>query len=138
MDQKSGLTEEQYEEIRTLLLTRREKILADLRRNLGRYLHEEPDEGTDVDMEEGDESVVDPGKEMDFDVLSRRSTELKLIQEAIHRLQRGEYGICDECGGRIRFERLKAMPFALLCRDCQQESEEKARCQGLSRPYRFQ
>ncbi len=40
------------------------------------------------------------------------------IDEALVRLQRGEYGRCESCGGEIERERLEALPTARTCRDC--------------------
>ena len=48
------------------------------------------------------------------------------IEEAIRRVDDGEYGICMGCEKKISKTRLKAMPTASYCRDCQ-EKEEKGR-----------
>lgn len=45
------------------------------------------------------------------------------IETALGRLQRGTYGSCEDCGQRIPAARLKVLPFAERCRDCQQECE---------------
>lgn len=63
-------------------------------------------------------------------VLRIRDRERKLIikmQEALQRLENGEYGICEECGETIGVERLKARPVTTLCIECKsnQEIEEK-------------
>jgi DnaK suppressor protein len=125
MTMASALTQEQIEEIRSLLLEKKQTIERDIRRNFSRFLEESSEESTVVDMEDGDESRVDVGKEMSYQVMSRWSRELKKINEGLQRIDSGEYGVCDECESRIRFERLKAMPFAQLCLNCQQESEER-------------
>ena len=39
------------------------------------------------------------------------------------RLDDGSYGICESCGLEIAEQRLEAMPFTRLCRDCQQDQE---------------
>ena len=114
-------------EIKSLLLERKQVIEEEIRRGLSRVLEDTAEETTVVDVEEGGESRVDVGKEMSFEVLSRRSSELKQVNEALMRMASGEYGVCDECGNEIRFERLRAMPFAQLCRNCQEDSEMKDR-----------
>jgi DnaK suppressor protein len=63
-------------------------------------------------------------------VLRIRDRERKLIfkiQEALRRLDDGEYGICEECGEEIGIERLKARPVTTLCIGCKssQEIEER-------------
>jgi len=47
----------------------------------------------------------------------------KKIDEAILRIKKGEYGLCKECDGPIRFARLRARPTAEQCITCKEESE---------------
>lgn len=59
-------------------------------------------------------------------VLRIRDRERKLIfkiQEALQRLEAGEYGICEECGEDIGIERLKARPVTTLCISCKSNQE---------------
>jgi DnaK suppressor protein len=63
-------------------------------------------------------------------VLRIRDRERKLIfkiQEALQRLDKGEYGICEQCGEEIGIGRLKARPVTTLCIACKssQEIEER-------------
>jgi DnaK suppressor protein len=70
-----------------------------------------------------------------------RDRERKLIQkihEAIERIDKGTFGICDECGEEIQLERLLARPVTTYCVECKErlEAEEKARegkRQGIAR-----
>jgi DnaK suppressor protein len=52
-------------------------------------------------------------------LIERAEQKLKLFDEAIERVQRGTYGVCADCGDDIALERLKAVPFALYCVNCQ-------------------
>jgi RNA polymerase-binding transcription factor DksA len=45
-------------------------------------------------------------------------SELKQIERALERLEAGTYGQCDECGGAISVERLRAVPYSTHCRNC--------------------
>jgi DnaK suppressor protein len=45
------------------------------------------------------------------------------IETALGRLRKGTYGSCEDCGKRIPRARLKVLPFAERCRDCQEECE---------------
>jgi len=63
-------------------------------------------------------------------LLRIRDRERKLvskIDEAIGRIEDGSYGKCEECGGDIGIERLKARPVTTLCIDCKslQETQER-------------
>jgi RNA polymerase-binding transcription factor len=66
-------------------------------------------------------------------VLRMRDRERKLIfkiEDALNRLESGEYGICEECGENISIERLKARPVTTLCIECkssQEMAERKAK-----------
>lgn len=48
---------------------------------------------------------------------------LDRIQDALDKLQEGTYGICDHCGRFIGERRLHAIPYAILCVECQSQFE---------------
>jgi DnaK suppressor protein len=50
---------------------------------------------------------------------------LGLIEAALNRLDRGEYGVCQECDDEISLKRLFALPWALRCRACQEKYERR-------------
>jgi RNA polymerase-binding protein DksA len=52
---------------------------------------------------------------------------LRLIDNAIARLENGKYGVCMNCGKRIPKERLEAIPYALMCVQCKTSDERKNR-----------
>lgn len=54
--------------------------------------------------------------EMTAEVLGR-------VDEALARLANGGYGSCVECNGEISSQRLRALPFALRCRGCEEQRE---------------
>jgi DnaK suppressor protein len=89
------------------------------------------------DMDE-DENFPDPTDRASMEssrnsVLRIRDRERKLIfkiEDALKRLDDGEYGICAECGEDIGIGRLKARPVTTLCIDCksnQESAERKAK-----------
>ena len=49
--------------------------------------------------------------------------ELKQIEDALARIDRGEYGNCQECDEPIGDKRLEAFPFAAHCISCQEKLE---------------
>ena len=57
---------------------------------------------------------------------------LQKIDEALHRIEEGTYGICELCGQLIRKPRLRHLPFAHTCMECQSamESNPDAVVQG--------
>jgi RNA polymerase-binding transcription factor len=48
---------------------------------------------------------------------------LKVLKDALHRLERGIYGECAECGGEIERKRLEAIPWTRYCVTCQEARE---------------
>ncbi len=51
--------------------------------------------------------------------------EIAKINEAIRRMDKDEYGICDECGSEIDEGRLEAHPYARKCIDCARFAEHR-------------
>ncbi len=49
--------------------------------------------------------------------------EAQQVEDAMRQRERGEYGVCSNCGRAISKERLQARPQATLCIDCQQQLE---------------
>jgi DnaK suppressor protein len=125
---KSVTEKERYAVLRSMLEDRRYEIhekLRSLRESL-------PAEAGDVrDVEE--QSVDDFVQEVDFALMEMKSETLKQIDEALRRLDSGSYGQCVECSQEIGEARLRALPFARLCRDCQEEQEERVASERESR-----
>ena len=72
--------------------------------------------------------------EMRVTLMSRRTQQVVQIQDALDRLSAGEYGHCQECDEFIGTARLRALPFAQRCRDCQGQAERRARREALGAP----
>jgi DnaK suppressor protein len=131
---KQGVVDqERYEVLKHMLEDRRTEIQEKLR-SLRETL---PAEASLVkDTEE--QSVDDFVRDIDFALMEMKSATLGKIDEAILRLEDGAYGLCAECGTDIAEARLKALPFATLCRNCQElqesrESEERKGGEDLAR-----
>jgi DnaK suppressor protein len=87
------------------------------------------------------EKESSPGDEMDVarasaavdthaNLIDRAESRLRLIDEALARVDNGTYGICADCGDEIGLERLKILPFAVRCVDCE---SKRSRGEGISR-----
>lgn len=48
---------------------------------------------------------------------------LRQVEKALDRFEDGAYGVCESCGGSIDPARLKALPYATRCLDCQRRLE---------------
>jgi DnaK suppressor protein len=77
-------------------------------------------------------------------VLTQMKAEtLNKIDEALVRLEEGTYGLCFECGDAIALPRLRALPFAVRCKECEEGiemSQQRARSQArrASSPLGFE
>lgn len=91
-------------------------------------------------MVEGRETFPDPTDRASLEgnrnlTLRIRDRERKLISkidEALGRIADGTYGVCEECGGPIGVERLKARPVTTLCIQCKSEQEASERRRKLA------
>ncbi len=82
-----------------------------------------------------EQSVDDFVTEVDMALMQMKSDTLAKIDQAIARLEDGTYGLCQECDGEIQAARLKAVPFAPLCRHCQEETESTVRAAREARAF---
>ena len=112
----------EYKDLMSALLKRRDELVA-LEGHTGQKGLENLDLGHGDDMDIA-ESVVE--QEMSMTIRNRASREIIYIDEAIEKLHKGSYGICENCELDIETKRLKARPFVKYCIDCQTEMEKNA------------
>jgi DnaK suppressor protein len=74
-------------------------------------------------LDEGESSEVDNQEEIEFALIQMKAETLKKIDAALRRIREGTYGECFECGEKIPESRLRALPFAVRCRDCEEARE---------------
>jgi len=58
---------------------------------------------------------------------SKDMKRMRLIDSAITRIEQGKYGLCMKCGKKIPRARLEAIPYALMCIECQTADERRNR-----------
>lgn len=71
---------------------------------------------------QGDEGGV-YAVEFSLSLLERDESTKHEVREAMERIAAGDFGRCEECSAWIRKERLKAMPHARNCIECQRKLE---------------
>ena len=74
-------------------------------------------------LDEGESSEVDIQEEIEFALIQMKAETLNKIDAALRRLEEGTYGECFECGDEIAEARLRALPFAVRCKDCEEARE---------------
>jgi DnaK suppressor protein len=65
-------------------------------------------------------------KEFLLSLSDTERAQLFMIDEALRRIERNEYGICQMCGKNISKKRLDAVPWSPYCIECQEKSEEES------------
>ena len=68
-------------------------------------------------------SESDIQDDIEFALIQMKSETLNKIDDALIRLEQGDYGNCFECGEEIAEKRLRALPFAVRCKDCEEARE---------------
>jgi RNA polymerase-binding transcription factor DksA len=114
-------------------------LLLKLRRELTGQMNQVIETGADSTMKEasGDHSsysfhIADMGsdtmdREQSFIYVQRDGMTLQAIDDALERIETGEYGLCAGCSVKIPHERLEFIPYALHCIRCQAELEKVVR-----------
>ena len=74
-------------------------------------------------LDEGESSDVDIQEEIGFALIQMKAETLNKIEAALRRIGEGTYGECFECGEEIPEARLRALPFAVRCKDCEEARE---------------
>lgn len=112
-----------YNRLRKMLLDRKRKMWNELRRDLFEKLGKEYNTQFDNPHDIEELALIDFIEETGLTIADIRRKELEEMDRALARLEEGTYGECERCGAEIDEERLKVMPLAALCVDCQKASE---------------
>jgi RNA polymerase-binding protein DksA len=90
-------------------------------------VHKEVPSAASLGVNDSEDKVsLEEGRELADAQQSAESRRLIAVDQALERLNKGRYGICESCGQAIPAARLKAMPDASLCVDCKSAEEERA------------
>jgi len=120
-----GARKKFLETARENLLAMKQKLLSEIDSELRAEREGNKDEGMDT----YDLASEERDREINFILSDRERVKLQQIDDALERIDDGNYGVCESCGLEIGEERLTAMPFSRLCRDCQQDQEREAKSQ---------
>jgi len=110
--------------LRRSLIAKREQIVNEAKSEISKYIKGETRQLVDTALDDGDWSVVDLSEDISLRQLSTHKENLQRIDEALRKLDEGTYGICEDCGEPISDQRLKILPFAIYCTDCQERREQ--------------
>lgn len=68
---------------------------------------------------------AEPEDDLEFALIQMKSEMLETVNEAVRRFDVGAYGYCLDCCEVISSARLRAMPFAVRCRHCEEARENE-------------
>ena len=114
-------TDARNRDLRSMLSTRRRQLQDEVQKRLHNGCPSRTNEVADT-IEHSDADIQ---AGMDLALLEMRTESLIRIDEALVRLDAGEYGSCFECSGDISERRLRALPFAVRCHACEERRERE-------------
>ncbi|MDR5683008.1 MAG: TraR/DksA C4-type zinc finger protein [Armatimonadota bacterium] len=122
-----GITKRDYPAFRRLLLSERQRLVQELE-TMGERLQQVEEVGVvEASSEDdyGDVATETFEREKGFALESSVQGMLRMVEDALRKIDVGKYGICERCGNPIDVERLRALPFASLCIRCKTEEERE-------------
>ena len=118
---KGSTKTNRHDELRKMLEDRRRELMNEVQGRM-RDVRGEGIKDREV-LDQGESSEVDIQEDIEFALIQMKSETLNKINEALRRLEEHTYGNCFECGDEIAGARLRALPFAVRCKDCEEARE---------------
>ncbi len=134
----SAARQARHHDLQAMLHDRQREMENVLRHRVSYLPSDRPTGGLD----ETEQAEAETQEHIEVALIQMKGETLQRVREALERLDAGEYGYCAECGGEIAEGRLRALPFAVRCRGCEESQEQQsarerrfAPAQGLSRIF---
>jgi len=138
----SPMAEGRYSDLKRMLDERRKEILNEVQGRIRDQREADAWGKVNEVLDAGESSEADIQEDIEFALIQMKAETLTKINDALNRLEEGTYGYCAECGGEISDKRLRALPFAVRCKECEEGRElaaerEKALAQKRNGPAFF-
>jgi DnaK suppressor protein len=117
----SRMTHSRHIELRQMLERRHRELAAQVQTKVRGFREID---ASDASRAEFSEDQVQ--EDIDFALVQMQSQTMEKIAAALGLLEAGEYGLCRDCQQEIAEKRLRALPFATRCKDCQESAESSA------------
>ena len=119
-----GTPRSRYTELKQMLTERRREIQAEVQGKM-RGVREEGSWGGKLNevLDAVESAEADIQEDLELALVQMKSETLNKINDALARLEQGTYGNCFECGDEIAEKRLRALPFAVRCKECEEARE---------------
>jgi DnaK suppressor protein len=109
--------------LREMLLEKKRKLWNELRDELFRNTGEELHSQYEIAQDPAEQGLISLLEDTGLAVADIRRQELTAMDEAMNKLERGRYGLCEECGEEIEEKRLMVAPLVPCCLGCQKRRE---------------
>lgn len=112
------ISNEQISACKTALMERQNQLIEHLKDHFGfeqEFVKESLGELSNYDNHPADHGTALFERGKDLALNEHMENELEKINEALHAIDQGTYGICSKCGRDIPFERLQAVPTTAVC-----------------------
>ena len=123
---KQAPSSTRHEELRSVLLARRGELAESVREQLWSVRADRATADHVGVPDDGDVSAVDIQEDISLALVHMKCETLQRIDAALARLNAGSYGHCIGCGADIAAVRLRALPFAARCLECENAREADA------------
>lgn len=127
-EKEEYMSNKQLEYFRQKLLTWRDELVEESRETISNLQEEVRDVG-----DEAERATRETENSLELRTRDRYRKLLKKIDQALMRVDEGEYGYCEETGEEIGLARLEARPIATLCLDAQERWELRQKQMGDGR-----
>ena len=114
---------DRYSELKRILEERRREIMSEVQGKIRDVRSESANNPTTGVLDAAETSEADIQDDIEFALIQMKAETLHKIEEALRRLDEGTFGYCFECGDEISERRLRALPFAVRCKDCEERRE---------------
>jgi len=128
---REQMNRERYLELKNILEERRRVMMSEVLERMRDVRSEGAGNTVQGVLDAAESSEADIQDEIEFALIQMKAETLNKIDEALRRLEEGTYGYCFECGDEISERRLRALPFAVRCKDCEEAREVRQQRERL-------
>ena len=111
------MNRDRYAELKNILEERRREIMGQVQGKIRDVRTEGANNPNVGVLDAVESSEADIQDDIEFALIQMKAETLHKIEEALRRLEEGSFGYCFECGEEIAERRLRALPFAVRCKD---------------------
>jgi DnaK suppressor protein len=130
------MNRDRYAELKNILEERRREIMGQVQDKIRDVRTEGANNPAVGVLDAVESSEADIQDDIEFALIQMKAETLHKIEEALRRLEEGTFGYCFECGEEIAERRLRALPFAVRCKDCEEARETAQQRERLQQARR--